>query len=75
MKSFNPIIFVNLIYRHFDILRSHLWSGEKSHAFPGCVKIVLRIHIARAKNLERTQIPPKHIRAPPISMNTTQISR
>ena len=34
-----------------------LWSGEKSHAFPGCAKIVLWLHTARAKNPERTQIP------------------
>ena len=51
-KSYNPIIFVSLIYRHFDILRSHDGQVKISHAFPGCVKIVLWLHTAKAENSE-----------------------
>ena len=43
-----------------------LWSGEKSHAFPGCAKIMLWLLTAKAEN-------PKHICALPISKNSTQI--
>ena len=65
-KSYNPIIFVNLIYGHFDILRSQYGLVKKSGAFQVCAKIVLRHHTANGEN-------PKHIRAHPISINTTQI--
>ena len=34
---------------YFEVL---LWSGETSHAFPGCAKIVLRLHTAKAENPE-----------------------
>ena len=34
------MIFVNLIYRHFDILVSHYDQMNKSHDFQGCSKIV-----------------------------------
>ena len=32
-KLYNPIIFVNLIYRHFDILRSHYGQVKKVMPF------------------------------------------
>ena len=34
-KSYNPIIFVNLIYRHFDILRSHYGQVKKKSCLSG----------------------------------------
>ena len=37
-KSFNPIIFVNLIYRHFDILRSHYGQVKKVMPFQAVPK-------------------------------------
>ena len=39
---------------------------KKSHAFPGCAKIMLWLLTAKAEN-------PKHICALPISKNSTQI--
>ena len=59
------MIFVNLIYGHFDILMSQYDQKNKSHAFQGCSKMVFRLHTARTEN-------PKHIRAPLFAMNTTQ---
>ena len=61
------MIFVDLIYRHFDIFMSQYDQMSKSHAFQGCSKMVFSI-LYRL----RTQNPPKHIRVPLFAMNTTQ---
>ena len=57
-KSYNPIIFVNLIYGHFDILRSQYGQVKKSGAFQVCAKIVLRLHTTRAENPDTPQTHP-----------------
>ena len=44
------MIFVNLIYRHFDILMSQYGQVTKSCAFQGCAKVVLQLHTARMEN-------------------------
>ena len=56
-KWHNPTIFVELIYGHFDILMSQCGQMRKKWAFPGCAKIVLRLHTART---EKTDIPKTH---------------
>ena len=45
------MIFVNLIYRHFDILMSHYGQVNKSYAFLGCANIMLQLHTVRNENL------------------------
>ena len=52
---------------YFDVLE---WSGEKSCSFLACAKMVFWLHTARTESPDT----PKHIQAPLISMNTTQIS-
>ena len=44
------MIFVNLIYRHFDILMSQYGQVNKSHASLGCANIMLQLHTARNEN-------------------------
>ena len=63
------MIFVNLIYRHFDILMSQYGQTNKSHAFQGCSKLVFWLHTARTGNPNTL----RQIRAPQISMISTQI--
>ena len=52
------MIFVNLIYGHFDILMSQYDQKNKSHAFQGCSKMVFRLHTARTENPESPQTHP-----------------
>ena len=52
------MIFVDLIYRHFDILMSQYEQMNKSHAFQGCSKMVFRLHTARTENPESPQTHP-----------------
>ena len=52
------MIFVDLIYRHFDILMSQYDQMSKSHAFQGCSKMVFRLHTARTENPESPQTHP-----------------
>ena len=63
------MIFVNLIYGHFDILMSQYGQTNKSHAFQGCSKLVFWLHTARTGNPNTL----RQIRAPQISMISTQI--
>ena len=51
------MIFVNLIYRHFDMLVYQYGQVNESHAFLGCANIMLQLHTARNEN----PITPKHI--------------
>ena len=63
------MFFVNLIYGHFDILMFQ--NGQiKKVALSQVCAIVVNSPILQGR---RTQIPPKHIPSPYISMNTTQI--
>ena len=52
------MIFVDLIYRHFDIFMSQYDQMSKSHAFQGCSKMVFRLHTARTENPESPQTHP-----------------
>ena len=63
------MIFVDLIYRHFDILMSQYGQTNKSHAFQGCSKLVFWLHTARTGNPNTL----RQIRAPQISMISTQM--
>ena len=63
------MIFVNLIYGHFDILMSQYAQMNKSHAIQGYAKVVFWLHTAKTENPD----PPKHIQAPLVARNTTQI--
>ena len=63
------MIFGNPILGGFGILRSNMSQVQTVLLFQGCNKIVLRLHTAGTEN----PYTPKHIRVPPISMNTTQI--
>ena len=64
------MFFVNLIYGHFDILMFQ--NGQiKKVAHSQVCAIVVNSPILQGR---RTQIPPKHIPSPYISMNTTQKS-
>ena len=45
------MLFVNLIYRHFDILMSQDGKVNKCDASWGCSKIMKRLHTARNENL------------------------
>ena len=45
----NPTIFVELTYRHFDILMSRCGQMRKNGPFQGCAKIALRLHTARTE--------------------------
>ena len=63
------MIFINLIYRYFDILMSQYGQTNKSHAFQGCSKLVFWLHTARTGNPNTL----RQIRAPQISMISTQI--
>ena len=51
------MIFVNLIYRHFDIFMSQYSQMNKSHAFQGCSKIVFWLHTVRNGNPDT---PPRN---------------
>ena len=55
MKSYNPIIFVNLIYRHFDILRSHYGQVKKVMPFQAVPKLCYGSILQRLRTLVRPQ--------------------
>ena len=57
-KRQNPTIFVELTYGHFDISVSQCGQMRKKWAFPGCAKIVLRLHTARTENPDIPKTPP-----------------
>ena len=54
------MIFVNLIYRHFDILMSDYGQVKKSCAFQGCAKLVLQLNNVRTGNPDT---PERHLSA------------
>ena len=41
------MIFVNLIYKHFDILMPQYGQAKKSCAFQGCAEMMLQLHTVR----------------------------
>merc|ERR1712016_471012 len=63
------MIFGKLILGGFGISMSNMSHVQTILLFQGCDKIVLRLHTAGTENPDT----PKHIRVPPISMNTIQI--
>ena len=63
------MFFVNLIYRHFDILRFQNDRIKKVALFQVCAIVVLQLHTARK---EDPITPQTHLGAS-ISLNTTQI--
>ena len=83
------MIFVDLIYRHFDILMSQYDQMNKSHAFQGCSKMVFRLHTARTENPESPQTHPSasvcheyhsdtpqtHIRHPPDTSQPSPVNK
>ena len=52
------MIFVNLIYIHFDILMSRYGLVNKFVPFQGCAKVVLQLHTARMENTDTLQTHP-----------------
>ena len=52
------MIFVNLIYGHFDILMSQYAQMNKSHAIQGYAKVVFWLHTAKTENPDSPQTYP-----------------
>ena len=55
------MIFVNLIYRHFDILMSDYGQVKKSCAFQGCAKLVLQLNNVRTENPDTPRNTFEHL--------------
>ena len=52
------MIFVNLIYGHFDILMPQYAQMNKSHAIQGYAKVVFWLHTAKTENPDSPQTYP-----------------
>ena len=63
------MIFVNLIYRHFDILMPQYGQAKKVVHFRAVPKWCYGYILLGLES----QIPLKHVWVPPVSMNTPQI--
>ena len=59
-KIIKPNLFCQPHIWTFWYFEISVWSDEKSHAFQGCAKIVLRLHTARAKNPDTPKPHPSN---------------